>query len=90
MANCTVPKWFGVQAWFDARFSDLCDKHDSLYQIGCPFMKFYGDFWLAVQFARRRYYLISFFSLPYTLILGTPFWLLHRFDDIWRYLTTKK
>lgn len=34
MANCTMPHAFGFHAWFEAKFGDLCARHDEAYSNG--------------------------------------------------------
>lgn len=69
-------KWFGLQKWFDARFLDLCIAHDEAYVMRKWRDKVAADFILASGFAVRGYALLGTFSLIYTTVLGTPFWLL--------------
>jgi hypothetical protein len=74
MARCTIFRWFGIQKWFDARFEDLCAAHDDAYVIRKWRVKLVADFELAKGFVAKGYFWLGLLSLPYTLILGTLFW----------------
>lgn len=88
MAHCTVPLRF--QPWFNARFKDICDYHDELYVTANIYLKFYGDFWVMIEFWKRKYRLLAIGSIFANLILGTLYWLLHRYDDAKHYLNKGK
>lgn len=75
MARCTILSLFGLQDWFDRNFLDLCLAHDEAYLTREWRDKVSADFILAAGFASRGYGWIGYFSLLYTGILGTPFWL---------------
>lgn len=75
MARCTILKFFGLQNWFDARFLYLCEAHDAAYETRIWKDKLAADFILAAGFVNRGYITIGLLSLPYTLILGSLFWL---------------
>lgn len=75
MARCTMLSLFGLQDWFDKRFLFLCEAHDAAYETRVWKDKLSADFILAAGFANRGYNALALFSLPYTLILGSCYWL---------------
>lgn len=36
MGACTLPRVLGFKKWFDARFGDLCESHDAMYDAAFP------------------------------------------------------
>lgn len=61
---CTMPKipWF--RDWFEAKFGDLCEKHDLQYaSITTVEDKIQSDFWFAKEVALRGYMFLAILSL---------------------------
>jgi len=79
MARCTLPSLLGLQNWFDKRFKDLCEQHDTAYVLREWKSKVQSDFALAYGFALRGYAFIGFCALIYVSTLGTIYWLFKKY-----------
>jgi hypothetical protein len=75
MPGCSFIKWFGLKDWFDNRFRDLCDEHDTYYVKRIWQDKVYSDFHFCARMAARGYMTLAFFSFIFFCTIGTTFWL---------------
>lgn len=68
MANCTMPRAFGFHAWYEAKFGDLCRKHDEQYAAGVP--RHIADQHFVAGIILRGYPALAFLTYLFVRVVG--------------------
>lgn len=75
MGSCSVPRLLGFKNWFDERFGDLCENHDSLYTSKSAVSRYDADCKLAGSMFFRGY---PFFAIITFVAVRSFGWLFYK------------
>jgi len=66
--KCTFPYVPKFRAWFNEKFGDLCDLHDTQYRTGYPRKQ--ADIELSASILLRGYPVLAFFTYIFVRTFG--------------------